>query len=60
MALTDSERRILRAALREFDGTLASDFETLREYHPFLREDDSQVSLAQLATKLEVSLTDEE
>jgi hypothetical protein len=52
VTLTDLEKRILRAALREFAATLQSDFGTLREYHTFLRDDDEQVDLSGLAVKL--------
>ena len=42
MNLTAAERRILRAALREFDASRESEFHALREHHPSLRvEDDS-------------------
>jgi hypothetical protein len=54
--LTYSEKRILRAALREFDVTFHSDFHTLREYHTFLRDDDEQVDMSVLALKLQVAL----
>jgi hypothetical protein len=58
MTLTESEKRILRAALREFSASAESDFESLREYHLFLREQDQDVSVEELAQKLEVSLHD--
>lgn len=56
MTLTESEQRLLRAALRELEATLQSDFETLREYHTFLHEDDGAVSVESLARKLGVQL----
>ena len=59
MKLTQSERRILRAALRELEATLQSDFGTLREYHTFLQDDDDQVRVSELAEKLGVELTEE-
>jgi len=58
LKLTASEQRILRAALREFEATLQSDFHTLREYHEFLQEDDEQVLVSELAEKLGVQLAD--
>ena len=57
MTLTASERRVLRAALRELEATLQSDFHTLREYHNFLREHDDQVSVNVLAEKLGLELS---
>ena len=60
MKLTDAEQRILRAALRELDGTLSSDFDTLREYHTFLRDGDEQVDIDLLARKLGVEAADNE
>jgi hypothetical protein len=56
MTLTESEQRLLRAALRELEATLQSDFGTLREYHTFLHEDDGDVSVDRLARKLGVQL----
>jgi hypothetical protein len=56
--LTASERRILRVALRELQAALQSDFHTLREYHKFLREEDSGVLVGVLAKKLGVQLGD--
>jgi hypothetical protein len=58
MKLTASEQRILRAALRELEATLQSDFPTLREYHTFLHEDDEKVLVSELAEKLGVQLAD--
>ena len=58
MKLTPSEQRILRAALRELEATLQSDFDTLREYHTFLHEDDDQVLVSELAEKLGVQLAE--
>lgn len=57
MQLSESERRILRAALREFSASAESDFRTLREYHSFLRAEDEAVSVQALAQKLGVELT---
>ena len=52
MNLTAAERRILLVALREFDASHESEFPTLREYHPFLREEDAEASISALtATK---------
>jgi hypothetical protein len=59
MKFTDAERRILRAALRELDATLQSDFDTLREYHKFLRDGDGEVDVNVLALKLGVELADD-
>ena len=56
MTLTASEQRVLRAALKELEATLQSDFNTLREYHNFLHEDDDQVSVNVLAEKLGLEL----
>ena len=58
MKLTDAEHRILRAALRELDATLQSDFQTLREYHRFLRDGDGEVDVSALAQKLGVELAE--
>lgn len=58
MKLTDAEHRVLRAALRELDATLQSDFQTLREYHRFLRDDDGEVDVSVLAQKLGVELVE--
>ena len=58
MKLTDAEHRVLRAALRELDATLQSDFQTLREYHRFLLEDDGDVDVTVLARKLGVELAE--
>ena len=60
MELTNSEQRILRAALRELDATLQSDFQTLREYHRFLRDDDADADVSILAQKLGVELAEDE
>jgi hypothetical protein len=60
MKLSESEQRILRAALRELDATLQSDFHTLREYHRFLRDDDGEVDVNVLAQKLGVELGETE
>ena len=57
--LTPSERRILRAALREFQAALQSDFNTLREYHNFLHEEDGQVLVGVLAEKLGVQIAED-
>jgi hypothetical protein len=54
MQLSAAERRILRAALREFKASADSDFRTLREYHSFLRAEDEEVNVEALAQKLEV------
>jgi hypothetical protein len=54
MQLSEAERRVLLAALREFSASAESDFETLREYHSFLRAEDEEVSVQALADKLEV------
>ena len=54
MQLSESEKRILLAALREFSASAESDFRTLREYHTFLRAEDEEVSVKALAEKLEV------
>jgi hypothetical protein len=54
MQLSESEKRILQAALREFSASAESDFRTLREYHSFLRDEDEQVSVQALAQKLGV------
>jgi hypothetical protein len=51
MKLTAAERRTLQAALREFDASRQSDFHTLRECHPFLRQDDDEVDVGALARK---------
>ena len=60
MKLTESEQRILRAALRELDATLQSDFYTLRQYHKFLHKDDDQVRVNVLAEKLGVQLAEDD
>jgi hypothetical protein len=57
MPLSEAEKRILRAALREFSASAESDFRTLREYHSFLRAEDEEVSVQALAQKLGVELT---
>jgi len=57
--MTDAEKRILRAALRELDATLQSDFDTLRGYHKFLCDGDGEVDLNGLALKLGVELADD-
>jgi hypothetical protein len=57
--LTASERRILRAALREFQAALQSDFNTLREYHKFLHEEDGQALVGVLAEKLGVQIAED-
>ena len=59
MKLTESEQRILRAALREFDGTFQNDFDTLREHHTFLRDGDEEVDITALAQKVGVELAEE-
>ena len=59
MKFTDAERRMLRAALRELDATLQSDFDTLRDYHKFLRDGDGNVDVNVLALKLGVELADD-
>lgn len=56
MNLSPAERRILRAALREFAASHESDFPTLREYHPFLRVKDVTVNVGELGRKLGVRL----
>jgi hypothetical protein len=58
MNLNAAERRILRAALREFDASHQSDFETLREYHSFLRTEDAEVNVGELAQKLGLDVDD--
>jgi hypothetical protein len=58
MTLTKAEQRILRAALREFDGTFRAEFDTLRDHHPFLQDGDEEVNLHVLAQKLEVEVAD--
>ncbi|PYR93559.1 MAG: hypothetical protein DMF84_09155 [Acidobacteria bacterium] len=50
--LTAAEERVLRAALREFEASLENEFHTLREYHPFLRAEDAEVNVGELARKL--------
>jgi DNA repair protein RadC len=54
--LTDSEKRILRAALREFAASVQSDFQTLRQYHSFLTDGDEETDMRGLALKLGVEL----
>ena len=54
MQLSDAEKRILLAALREFSASADGDFRTMREYHSFLREEDEEVSVQALAQKLGV------
>ncbi len=56
MQLSEAEKRILLAALREFSASAESDFQTLREYHSFLRNEDEDVSVQALAQKLGVEL----
>jgi hypothetical protein len=56
MTLNAAERRVLRAALREFAASHESEFSKLREYHEFLRPADAQVSVIDLARKLGVRL----
>jgi hypothetical protein len=59
MNLTAAERRILLAALREFDASRESEFRTLREYHPFLRDEDAEVSISELSRKLGLEVADQ-
>ena len=59
MNLTAAERRILLAALREFDASRESEFRTLREYHPFLREEDAEVNVTELSRKLGLEVADQ-
>jgi hypothetical protein len=58
MQLSEAEKRVLLAALREFSASAESDFRTLREYHPFLQQEDEQVSVQALAQKLGVEPID--
>jgi hypothetical protein len=58
MNLTSAERRILLVALREFDASRESEFRTLREYHPFLHEEDAEVSIRELSHKLGLEVAD--
>ena len=59
MNLTSAERRILLVALREFDASRESEFRTLREYHPFLLEEDADVNIAGLSRKLGLEVADQ-
>lgn len=59
MNLTAAERRILLAALREFDASHQSEFGTLREYHPFLHDEDAEVNVAELSRKLGLAVADQ-
>ena len=52
MNLTAAERRILLVALREFGASRESEFGTLREYHPFLRDEDADVNVAVAKTRV--------
>jgi hypothetical protein len=58
MNLTAAERRILLVALREFDASRESEFRTLREYHPFLRDEDADLNIAELSRKLGLEVAD--
>ena len=59
MNLSAAERRILLVALREFDASRESEFRTLREYHPFLRDEDAEVNVAELSRKLGLEVADQ-
>ena len=52
------KRRILLVALREFDASREGEFHGLREYHPFLRDEDAEVNVAELSRKLGLEVAD--
>jgi hypothetical protein len=54
MTLSAAEGRILRAALREFQASLKSEFTALRDFYPFLRASDANVDLLSLRRKFQL------
>lgn len=58
MNLSAAERRILLVALREFDASREGEFGMLREYHPFLRDEDVEVNVAELSRKPGLDVAD--
>jgi hypothetical protein len=60
MKLTDAERRVVRAVLREFEGTFQSNCGALRECHSFLRNGDEQVDSRRSGPETAVEITDNE